>query len=119
MSDTPKAKQKKTGQGPQAEQPQTPAGERPPAVMRWYVLRVASNKEEQVRDALTRKIQIENMTDRVGRVLVPTVPERRIKGSMMDEAKAPAPSTPTRTSEDAAPDSSQHTTFLWMGASAP
>lgn len=80
MSDTPKAEQKKTGQGPQAEQPQPPAGEKPAAVMRWYVLRVASNKEEQVRDALTRKIQIENMTDRVGRVLVPTVPERRIKG---------------------------------------
>lgn len=47
--------------------------------MRWYVLRVASNKEEQVRDALLRKVQIEGLEDRVGRVLVPTVPERRIK----------------------------------------
>ena len=72
MSDTPKAQSDGT-------QP-TPGGDKPAPVMRWYVLRVASNKEEQVRDALTRRIQIENMTDRVGRVLVPTVPERRIKG---------------------------------------
>jgi transcriptional antiterminator NusG len=72
MSDTPKAQSEGT--------PQTPAGEKPPAIMRWYVLRVASNKEEQVRDALVKRVQIENMTDRVGRVLVPTVPERRIKG---------------------------------------
>jgi transcriptional antiterminator NusG len=72
MSDTPKAQSDGT--------PQTPAGDKPASVMRWYVLRVASNKEEQVRDALTRRIQIENMTDRVGRVLVPVVPERRIKG---------------------------------------
>lgn len=72
MSDTPKAQPE--------DAPQTPAGDKPAPVMRWYVLRVASNKEEQVRDALTRRIQIENMTDRVGRVLVPVVPERRIKG---------------------------------------
>ncbi len=82
MTDTPKAKDKAAGKGPQAEPPQTPAADKPaaPVAMRWYVLRVASNKEEQVRDALTRKVQIEGMTDRVGRVLVPTVPERRIKG---------------------------------------
>ncbi|MCD6365226.1 MAG: transcription termination/antitermination factor NusG [Planctomycetes bacterium] len=43
--------------------------------MRWYVLRVASNKEEQVRDALARKVKIEGLTDEIGRILVPT--ERR------------------------------------------
>jgi len=48
--------------------------------MRWYVLRVAANKEEQVRDALLRKVQIEGLQDRIGRVLVPSVPERRVKG---------------------------------------
>jgi len=64
----------------QAEQ--EPAAEAPPSRpdMRWYVLRVASNKEEQVRDALLRKVQIEGLDDRIGRVVVPTVPERRIKG---------------------------------------
>jgi len=42
---------------------------------RWYVLRVASNKEDQVRDALERKVKIEGLDDRIGRILVPT--ERR------------------------------------------
>jgi transcriptional antiterminator NusG len=41
----------------------------------WYVLRVASNKEEKVRDALERKIKIEGLEDKVGRIMVPT--ERR------------------------------------------
>ena len=29
--------------------------------MKWYVLRVASNKEEQVREALARKVRIEGL----------------------------------------------------------
>ena len=41
----------------------------------WYVLRVASNKEEQVREALDRKVKIEGLEDRIGQILVPT--ERR------------------------------------------
>jgi len=41
----------------------------------WYVLRVASNREEQVRDALERKVKIEGLEGRIGRILVPT--ERR------------------------------------------
>ncbi|MDY6912987.1 MAG: transcription termination/antitermination protein NusG [Planctomycetota bacterium] len=41
----------------------------------WYVLRVASNKEESVRDALVRKVKIEALEDKIGRILVPT--ERR------------------------------------------
>lgn len=41
----------------------------------WYVLRVASNKEEQVREALARKVKIEGLEDKIGRILVPT--ERR------------------------------------------
>ncbi|HUU85944.1 MAG TPA: transcription termination/antitermination protein NusG [Phycisphaerae bacterium] len=47
--------------------------------MHWYVLRVASNKEEQVRDALTRKVKIEGLESRIGRILVPTLKERRMK----------------------------------------
>jgi len=38
----------------------------------WYVLRVASNREDQVRDALERKLKIENLGDLIGRILVPT-----------------------------------------------
>lgn len=51
--------------------------------MKWYVLRVASNKEEQVRETLLRKIKIEALEDRVGRVLVPTLKEKRVKGGVV------------------------------------
>ncbi len=47
--------------------------------MGWYVLRVASNKEEQVRDALERKVKIEGLEDRIGRILVPMVKEKTIR----------------------------------------
>ncbi len=47
--------------------------------MKWYVLRVASNKEEQVRDALVRKVKIEGLEHRIGRILVPTVKEKSIR----------------------------------------
>lgn len=47
--------------------------------MRWYVLRVASNKEEQVCEALQRKVKIEGLDARIGRILVPTLKERRMK----------------------------------------
>ncbi|MFO0839976.1 MAG: transcription termination/antitermination protein NusG [Phycisphaerae bacterium] len=50
------------------------------AGMHWYVLRVASNREDQVRDALERKIKIENLEERVGRILVPTQREKRMRG---------------------------------------
>ena len=40
--------------------------------MQWCVLRVASNKEEQVRETLVRKVKIEGLDTRIGRILVPT-----------------------------------------------
>lgn len=40
--------------------------------MQFFVLRVASNKEDRVREALQRKVKIEGLEDRVGRILVPT-----------------------------------------------
>lgn len=45
----------------------------------WFVLRVASNREDQVRDALERKVKIENIGDIVGRILVPTERIKRVK----------------------------------------
>jgi transcriptional antiterminator NusG len=48
--------------------------------MGWYVLRVASNKEDQVREALERKVKIEQLEERVGRILVPTQREKRVRG---------------------------------------
>src|SRR2546430_418973 len=40
--------------------------------MQFFVLRVASNKEDRVREALLRKVKIEGAEDVVGRILVPT-----------------------------------------------
>jgi len=51
--------------------------------MQWYVLRVASNKEEQVRQTLERKVKIEGLEDRIGRILVPTLKERRMRGGQV------------------------------------
>ncbi|MFQ5424585.1 MAG: transcription termination/antitermination protein NusG [Phycisphaerae bacterium] len=50
--------------------------------MRWYVLRVASNREDQVLDALKRKVKIEHLEDRVGRILVLTQREKRMRGGV-------------------------------------
>ncbi len=50
--------------------------------MLWYVLRVASNREEQVCDALKRKVRIENLEDRIGRILVPSQREKRMRGGV-------------------------------------
>ncbi|MBN2210378.1 MAG: transcription termination/antitermination factor NusG [Sedimentisphaerales bacterium] len=47
---------------------------------RWYVLRVASNREEQVRDALRRKVEIEGLDEEIGRILVPTERVKRVRG---------------------------------------
>jgi transcriptional antiterminator NusG len=46
--------------------------------MQWFVLRVASNKEEQVREALVRKMKVEGVQS-VGRILVPTEQVKRIR----------------------------------------
>lgn len=51
--------------------------------MKWYVLRVASNKEESVRDALIRKVKIEGLEQRVGRILVPTLKEKKMKAGVL------------------------------------
>ena len=40
--------------------------------MNWFVLRVASNKEDFVRNALEKKVQIEAVQHLVGRIMVPT-----------------------------------------------
>ena len=46
--------------------------------MQWFVLRVASNKEERVREALARKMQVEAV-EGVGRIVVPTEQLKRIR----------------------------------------
>lgn len=51
--------------------------------MSWFALRVASNKESSVRDTLLRKVAIENKTEYVGRILVPTEKSRSFKNGKM------------------------------------
>ena len=45
----------------------------------WFVLRVASNKEKSVRETLLRKVQIEGLEERVGRIMVPTEKTKTLK----------------------------------------
>ena len=47
--------------------------------MQWFVLRVASNKEERVRETLARKMQVEAI-EGVGRIVVPTEQMKRVRG---------------------------------------
>ena len=54
--------------------------------MRLFTLRVASNKEDRVRDALVRKMRIEGLDGRIGKVLVPTKKVRQIKAGQRKDA---------------------------------
>jgi len=47
--------------------------------MQWYVLRVASNKEEQVMESLRRKVQVEKLDDIIGKIVVPVEQVKRIR----------------------------------------
>lgn len=90
--ETPEESGPENAEQASAEPAQAPTEGGPPAAeraeqtplvqsgMNWYVLRVASNKEDQVREALDRKIKIEQLEDRIGRVLVPSQREKRMRG---------------------------------------
>src|SRR6266550_3661042 len=54
--------------------------------MQLFTLRVASNKEDQVREKLSRKVKIEGLEEYVGRILVPTERVRSMKGGVRKEA---------------------------------
>ena len=49
--------------------------------MQWYVLRVAANKEVQVRKSLTQKVEKEGLADVIGRIEVPVEQIKRIRGN--------------------------------------
>src|SRR6478609_8354292 len=53
--------------------------------MRFFTLRVASNKEDRVREALQRKVKIEGLDTVVGRIVVPSERVRtRKEGKVRD-----------------------------------
>src|SRR5690606_10023873 len=54
--------------------------------MQFFVLRVASNKEDQVREKLARKVKIEGLEEHVGRILVPTERVRHMKAGVRRES---------------------------------
>ena len=69
-------------QAAEAEKPFDPAVDMPmfrPG-LDWFVLRVASNKENYVKETLLRKVQIEGLGDWVGRIMVPTEKTKTLKG---------------------------------------
>jgi transcriptional antiterminator NusG len=72
--------QKAGASSPKSTSKESPDFELVQQGMNWYVLRVASNKEGRVREALDRKVKIEQLEDRVGRILVPTQKEKRLRG---------------------------------------
>ncbi len=49
--------------------------------MHWYVLRVAANKEEQVKKALEQKVALQGLDDIIGRIEVPVEQVKRIRGN--------------------------------------
>lgn len=49
--------------------------------MQWYVLRVQSNKEMRVKEALEQKVQRDGLGDIVGRIEVPVERVKRIRGN--------------------------------------
>jgi transcriptional antiterminator NusG len=54
--------------------------------MQLFTLRVASNKEDQVREKLARKVKIEGLEELVGRILVPSERVRSMKGGVRKES---------------------------------
>ena len=80
---TPEAVETRTSAAPCAATQTQAASTLVQAGMKWYVLRVASNKEESVRDALIRKVKIEGLEQRVCRILVPTLKEKKMKAGVL------------------------------------
>ena len=39
----------------------------------WFVLHTLSGQEQKVKDSIERRLKVEEMEDRVGEVLIPTV----------------------------------------------
>jgi len=78
----PKKADKDTAEPAEDEKPFDPATDLPMYRdgMDWFVLRVASNKESYVRETLMKKVQIEGLVDRVGRIMVPTEKTKTLKG---------------------------------------
>jgi transcription termination/antitermination protein NusG len=51
----------------------TPDGDAPvPSKLQWYVVKVQSNREESIREAIERRVKIEGLQDAFGEIVIPT-----------------------------------------------
>jgi transcriptional antiterminator NusG len=57
------------------EQPEVPAAPAEPDNKLWYVVKVASGREESIKDAIERRVKIEGIEDAFGQIVIPV--ERR------------------------------------------
>jgi len=48
--------------------------------LKWYVVRVQSNKEEQVKENIDKRVQLADMQERIPQVLVPSEQVTEIRG---------------------------------------
>jgi transcriptional antiterminator NusG len=84
-SDAPPAEPEADGTSPTAEhEAAPPAGEAAPAEeaapaqpdnKQWYVVKVASGREESIKEAIERRVKIEGLEDSFGQIVIPV--ERR------------------------------------------
>ncbi len=58
----------------------TPDSPEPTGIREWYILKVQSNREDSIRDALQRRIQIAGLEGFFGDIIVPTEMVTEIKG---------------------------------------
>jgi len=48
--------------------------------LKWYVVRVQSNKEEQVKESIEKRVKLAGMSERVAQVIVPSEQVTEIRG---------------------------------------
>ena len=66
------------GQEPQAQDPTAEAPAGPNERFRWYILHAYSGFERKVRESIQSRVQAFGLSDRVGRVMIPTEPVTEI-----------------------------------------
>jgi transcriptional antiterminator NusG len=71
-----KAKRKSSKDLPEPEVPQEPKSEN----LRWYILKVQSNREDSIRDGLQRRVRIAGLDKYFGDIIVPTEMVTEFKG---------------------------------------
>lgn len=67
VAKAPAAKKKRAAPRPAPETSSEPEGK-----MDWYILKVAFNREESIRDALAKRVRMEGMEELFGDIVVPT-----------------------------------------------